>query len=278
MCRPAAGDAGPARQHLKLTTSAARIDARTPFLVGRESGQAAAINVSSGVLHVVSSGNPAYLDLGVSGALSTLEVGGSGAAATLYTAQLRAFAEGASDVRVMKGGVIEMDALFADALSVPAVSVAGGTFRNRTSGTMGYFFNVPQVNVSTDGVTFDTPAGAVMAVAAPLLHDASGPASGGGLRKIGNGTLILSGTNSYAGATSVEAGTLMLAPRLLDGLVYRLDASADALDTLTLDASSNVLAWTDCSGAGFVFTTNKTEMSPVYEPRSSAFAAACACR
>ncbi|HHU14260.1 MAG TPA: LamG domain-containing protein, partial [Lentisphaerae bacterium] len=94
---------------LKLTTSAARIDSRTPFLVGRESGQAAAINVSSGVLHVVSSGNPAYLDLGVNGALSTLEVGGSGTAATLYTAQLRAFAEGTSDIRVMKGGVIEMD-------------------------------------------------------------------------------------------------------------------------------------------------------------------------
>ena len=176
------------------------------------------------MLHVVSSGNPAYLDLGVNGALSTLEVGGSGTAATLYTAQLRAFAEGTSDIRVMKGGVIEMDALFADALSVPSVSVAGGTFRNRTGGTMGYFFNVPQVNVSTDGVTFDTPAGAVMAVSAPLLHDASGPASGVGLRKIGNGTLILSGTNSYAGATSVEAGTLTLAPRLLDGLVYRLDA------------------------------------------------------
>jgi hypothetical protein len=172
---------------LKLTTSAARIDSRTPFLVGRESGQAAAINVSSGVLHVVSSGNPAYLDLGVNGALSTLEVGGSGTAATLYTAQLRAFAEGTSDIRVMKGGVIEMDALFADALSVPSVSVAGGTFRNRTGGTMGYFFNVPQVNVSTDGVTFDTPAGAVMAVSAPLLHDASGPDSGGGLRKIGAG-------------------------------------------------------------------------------------------
>jgi len=61
---------------LKLTTSAARIDARTPFVLGRESGQAAAINVSSGVLNVVSSGNPAYLDLGVNGALSTLEVGG----------------------------------------------------------------------------------------------------------------------------------------------------------------------------------------------------------
>jgi hypothetical protein len=34
---------------LKLPTSAARIDARTPFVLGRESGQAAAINVSSGV-------------------------------------------------------------------------------------------------------------------------------------------------------------------------------------------------------------------------------------
>ncbi|MGI6391606.1 MAG: autotransporter-associated beta strand repeat-containing protein [Kiritimatiellia bacterium] len=208
----------------------------------------------------------AYLDLGVNGALSTLEVGGSGTAATLYTAQLRAFAEGTSDIRVMKGGVIEMDALFADALSVPSVSVAGGTFRNRTGGTMGYFFNVPQVNVSTDGVTFDTPAGAVMAVSAPLLHDASGPDAGGGLRKIGGGTLVLSGTNTYAGATSVEAGTLVLAPRLLDGLVYRLDTSADALDTLTLDASSNVLAWADCSGAGFVFTTNKTTICPVYDP------------
>jgi autotransporter-associated beta strand protein len=105
-----------------------------------------------------------------------------------------------------------------------------------------------------------------MAVSAPLLHDASGPDSGGGLRKIGAGTLILSGTNTYAGATSVEAGTLVLAPRLLDGLVYRLDTSADALDTLTLDASSNVLAWADCSGAGFVFTTNKTTICPVYDP------------
>ena len=251
---------------IELTTSAARIDSRTPFLVGRESGQAATINVSSGMLHVVSIGNPAHIDLGVNGALSTLELGGSGALATLLTAQLRTFAGGVSDIRVMQGGMIEMDTLFAEALSAPTVSVAGGTFKNRTSSTMGYLFNVPQVSVSTGGVIFDTPANTVMAVAAPLLHDTSGPDAGGGLRKIGGGTLVLSGTNTYAGATSVEAGALVLAPRLLDGLVYRLDASADALDTLTLDASSNVLAWADSSGAGFVFTTNKTEMCPVYDP------------
>ncbi len=250
---------------VNLTTSAARLDSRTPFVIGRNTGNAAAVNMPSGIVNVVSSGNPAFMDMGLCGAASTLTVGGSGGSAILYASQLRAFTGGSSDIQVKSGGVLELDRVFSDTPTNVTMSVAGGTLRNKAGSTMGYLYNVPQVKISTGGVIFDAVTNSQMVVSSSLLHDESGPAAGGGLRKISAGRLVLSSTNTYAGETSVEAGTLALSPRLLDGLVYRLDAYTNALSTLQLDGPSNVVSWADANGSGILFTTNKSEKCPVYD-------------
>jgi autotransporter-associated beta strand protein len=250
---------------VNLVTSAARIDSRAPFVVGRNAGNAAEVNLPSGVVNVVSSGNPAFMDFGLCGASSTLSVGGAGGSSVLYASQLRVFAGGSADMRVKSGGLLELDSVFSDTPTNVTMSVAGGTLRNKAGSTMGYLYNVPQVRVSTGGVIFDAVTNSQMVISSSLLHDESGPAAGGGLRKISAGRLVLSATNTYAGETSVEAGTLVLSPRLSDGLVYRLDAHTNALATLQLEGTSNVVAWADANGSGILFTTNKTEKCPVYD-------------
>jgi autotransporter-associated beta strand protein len=75
------------------------------------------------------------------------------------------------------------------------------------------------------GVTFDTSgvgAGAVnVAINQPLLEDAT--SIGGGLSKVGAGTLTLNKVNTYTGDTVVSAGTLELADNA--GLKFVIGAS-----------------------------------------------------
>ncbi|MDA3927043.1 MAG: autotransporter-associated beta strand repeat-containing protein [Kiritimatiellae bacterium] len=72
------------------------------------------------------------------------------------------------------------------------------------------------------------------------------------LNKNGAGTLILGGSNSYQGETTISEGTVKLstvidqAPYLSD-IAYQLDAST--ANTLTL-SGSNVTTWADSSGNG----------------------------
>jgi autotransporter-associated beta strand protein len=245
-----------------LSESASRLDTKTPFVLGRGKGSSAVLNLDRGSMSVSSSAGPAIMELGVSGAESVFSVGGP---AALYASRVRVFEGGSGDIQAKGGAFLELDGVVSDTPTNVSMSVAGATLRNKTGSTMGYLYNVPEVKISTGGVAFEAVAGSKMSVASSLLHDDSGPAAGGGLRKIGSGTLVLSSTNTYAGETSVEAGTLALSPRLLDGLVYRLDASTNALSTLQLDGTSNVVAWADANGSGFLFTTNKTEICPVYD-------------
>ncbi len=253
---------------VSFADSNARLDTKTPFVVGRSSGNAGALNLSYGPLTVNSSIGPAIATLGMDGANSSLSLGGTLGSAAVYASQVRAFAgAGIASVQVDSNGVLEVDALVAELpTDAPSITLSGGTLRSKASlSAMGYFYNVPQVKVSTGGVTFDWVAGSTQSVSAVLAHDGAGASKDGGLRKISAGTLILSGTNSYTGGTSVEAGMLSLASRLTDGLVYRLDASTNALYTLQIVDGSNVVSWADANGSGMLFTTNKAEKCPVYD-------------
>ncbi len=91
------------------------------------------------------------------------------------------------------------------------VNIDGGTIaalKNNTAfipAATGSFTTA--VNVLAGGVTFDSGSYAIT-IAQPLLEGGSG----GGLTKTGNGTLWLSGANTYTGPTVVKAGTLGLYP------------------------------------------------------------------
>jgi autotransporter-associated beta strand protein len=80
------------------------------------------------------------------------------------------------------------------------VTLDGGTFQSGGAGLI--FTNAVAIN--TSGGTIDTQANTL------TLSGAIGNGNGttGALTKIGSGTLVLSGTSSYTGATNVSAGTL----------------------------------------------------------------------
>ena len=80
------------------------------------------------------------------------------------------------------------------------LNLGGGTLGSSASWASSLNMNLTNLNGS---VTFDA--------AANMTNTLSGALSGnGGLSKAGAGTLILSGTNTYAGATAVSNGTLLL--------------------------------------------------------------------
>ncbi len=84
----------------------------------------------------------------------------------------------------------------------------GGTLRPRETRS-DFLYNLRGAYVQSGGAVFDVTGGVAVTVRQALEEDVASP--GGGLVKRGEGTLILSGTNSYRGSTRVDKGTLVLA-------------------------------------------------------------------
>ena len=95
----------------------------------------------------------------------------------------------------------------------------GGTLK--AAGTTTSFFNLgtgsARANVRNGGAIIDT-AGFDATIAQALLHSNidGDAATGGGLTKTGAGTLTLTGTSDYTGATNVNVGTLVVNGSLAD--------------------------------------------------------------
>ena len=84
----------------------------------------------------------------------------------------------------------------------------GGTLQATGTSTT-FFQGLTTANVQTNGAKINT-GNFNVTVAQDLVHDTTGSTSGldGGLTKLGGGTLTLTGTNSYDGGTTIDAGTL----------------------------------------------------------------------
>lgn len=93
--------------------------------------------------------------------------------------------------------------------TVSTFNFNGGTLKAVTNTTTGASFMAGLDNafVKGGGAIIDTN-GAAITIAQPLLTDTV--STGGGLTKLGNGTLTLTGSNTYTGNTTVTAGTLAI--------------------------------------------------------------------
>jgi len=86
---------------------------------------------------------------------------------------------------------------------VSSFNFNGGTLVAGSSATTDFMSGLSIATVQAGGAVINS-GGNVIAIGQPLLDGGSG----GGLTKIGNGTLYLNGVNTYTGTTLVSAGTL----------------------------------------------------------------------
>jgi autotransporter-associated beta strand protein len=87
------------------------------------------------------------------------------------------------------------------------VNFNGGTLKAGASNP-NFLTNASNLKVLAGGAVIDDGGFAIAIL--PALADTNLPSNGGGLSKLGGGTLTLAGTNTFSGATLIKAGTLAL--------------------------------------------------------------------
>ncbi len=195
----------------------------TNFEVGKYGSASGTVNQSGGVIQLynnanlqlggypgqndgagVDSGNGVYNQNGGSVIFysdSGLTVGGSG---------VLALGDGLSRTGTytynLSGGTLNVPAITRHS-GAGIFNFNGGLLR-AAGGTAALVGGLSAAHVMAGGGTIDA-GGNMVSITQSLLHDASGPALDGGL-DFTDGTLILSGTNTYTGGTTIENGALIL--------------------------------------------------------------------
>lgn len=121
----------------------------------------------------------------------------------------------------------------------------GGTLRPLTNATA-YMSGLTRAYITDNGAVFDTPTTNQSVTVAQVFEDAPGHA--GGLTKIGDGRLTLTGANQYSGVTRVSRGEVALSGSgtlgstaagtvVSNGAALRLQSSMTLNEDLTLTGS-----------------------------------------
>ena len=158
----------------------------------------------------------------------------------------------------LNGGLLSLASL-AQGDGSATFDFSGGTFQAASTFSTG----VPIVlcTAGSNGV-FDTN-GNVLTLAGVL----SGP---GGLQKTGSGTLVLGGTNTYLGGTTVNDGSLIVTNNRAIANGSNLYVGDAGLLALFSEAAALPVVSTDSLGSA----TNATAVAPVPEPGTLALLAA----
>ena len=171
------------------------ISTRFNFDIGNAASSSGTLTLSSGALNIGT--GVAYDGSNTGGMLGYLYLGNN---ATNLT--------GSATVNLNGGTLSLVRFATGSGGGTKTINLAGGTLQARAS--TANFLDAATglaVNVKDGGVTFDTGTNNIT-VAASLLH--FNGATTDSLTKTGAGTLTLSATNTYTGATTVNSGTLKI--------------------------------------------------------------------
>lgn len=158
-------------------------------------------------------------------------VGGTG-----FVDMANAGAAAARNTFNLNGGVLTTPRVGATSLTPTRLfNFNGGTLRAAGSSAT-FFQGLSTANVLAGGAVIDSDAHTI--TIAQNLLDGGG---GGGLTKLGAGTLTLSGANTYAGPTTVSNGTLLVTGALGAGAVS-VESGATLGGTGTIDGPVTVAA------------------------------------
>jgi len=168
----------------------------------------------------------AISDSGTANAISLVKSG----AGTQVLAGTNSYSGGTT----ITGGILNISADTNLGATAGALTFSGGTLQLGAG-----------VTINASRLVTLTASGGVMDTQANTGTIAAAIGGAGGLTKVGSGTLTLTGSNNYAGATTVTAGTLSLAtPGLADAADFFLTTGAalnlnfsgtDTIDALFID-------------------------------------------
>jgi fibronectin-binding autotransporter adhesin len=169
-------------------------------------GSTGVLTVSGGLFQASSNG--LGVGVGTNTGNGTLTVSGSGRAVIPLFGVTSASAGATTATINADGGTLSLGSTSISALATTTFNFNSGTVRS-TANSLSLFNNFDTLNVRNGGAVFDT-AGFNLTIGQSLLRSVIGgdAAIDGGLRKLGDGTLTLSGSNGYTGATAVTEGAL----------------------------------------------------------------------
>ena len=153
----------------------------------------------------------------------------------------------------LNGGRLETAMIRKGAGSTATASFNGGTIKAAAGATGATFLTgLDNAVVLPGGVTFDTNGQAI------TVGQSLADGGGGGLTKLGSGTLALTGLNTYTGPTAVAAGQLTVQTASLAGGAYSL-ANNTKLGVMVSGSGTQLsaasLAMTGTTGIVFDFGT-----------------------
>lgn len=189
----------------------------TQIEIGAFNNASGVMNLSGGVVNLLNNGN---FNLGnINNATGSGTVNQTGGTVNFYS-DAGTTLGGTGGLRLGGGtgrsGAFTYD-LAGGELRVPVITTASGSAMLNLNGgilkptgtSADFIGGAVQTLIQAGGAVIDTGSGMSVTIGTSLLHDPNlAGTPDGGLRKLGAGTLTLSGLSDYTGPTVVEAGTL----------------------------------------------------------------------
>jgi len=223
--------------------------------LGRILGSRGDLSVSSGTFRLTGNG---VLQVGYDG-VGAMTVSGNGVIDTgTGTGRLLVVSTGSG------AGTVNLDGgtLRSRQVATSGVAASTSTF-NFNSGTLAalqsttsYLQGLTAAYVKSGGAVIDTNTYDIT-IAQSLLTD--GTSLGGGLTKTGVGSLTLSGTNTYTGVTTINAGRLVAATLANGGIASSIGVSSKANSNLVLAGGTFAYSGTSVAiDRGLLFSGSTT--------------------
>lgn len=226
-------------------------------VVGRFPGSSGTMTVSGGVFNQTGAGQ--LLIIGEEGN-GTLTISGSGLVTSANGLSIGHTATGVGIVN-LDGGTLRTTRLFQNGVGASSTVNFNGGVLQAGANNATFMTNLGIANVLAAGAIVDS-AGFNITIGQSLLADLG--SLGGGLTKLGAGTLALSGVNTYTGSTVVSNGTLLVNGTVAGAATVKSGATLGGTGTIsgvvTVEAGGNL-------GAGTSIGTLNLSSSPVLNGR-----------
>jgi autotransporter-associated beta strand protein len=176
----------------------------------------------------------------------------------------------------LNGGTLRLNRLYGDG-NTSTINFNGGTLQARVDRNDFIDTTITNALVQAGGAVIDSNSVNII-IPEALLEDSG--STGGGLTKLGAGSLTLTGANTYTGATSVTAGTLALvggsqkSPITVDSgsaLGFTLGSPTTSTSSVTFSGATAKVTVTGTPIAATLMTASSITGAPVLDPAIPGF-------